>query len=516
MPAKTLQDVISAFPSAILDKYDFSNAVYESALKPIEGIVCPKHGVFRQYAAQLRKQGAGCPQCGEEQRVKSRRMSADDFLARCKEVHGDKYDYAKTDYVNMKTKVVVTCSKHGDFSISPIKHIHSGQGCPDCGAARRGRRSSCGVSAKRTAATKIRMFAADYERTARDVHGDKYLYDKSKYAGMRRKIIITCPEHGDFEQVAGKHIYHKQGCPRCSHHASNAEAGVFSFLQAFTRAESRDRTVIRPKELDIYLPDSQLAVEYCGMYWHSHGTIDDEQQNKHKHYTKHRLCADKGVRLITVYEDEWVNRQFAVKRLLRNAIGKNKGKLMARKCDLEKVSHQDAVSFYERYHPQGGAGAGENYGLYWKGKLVACMRFTKGANDRGNVKNRDWTLTRYATRVTVSGGASRLFKAFVREFSPQKIKSFSDNRYFSGAMYEQLGFQLDQESAPDYAVWHQRLGLLPKSAWQRRSIPARAKELGVDAKFDPETDPRTEREMTYLLGARRIFDCGKKRWVWTA
>jgi hypothetical protein len=157
-----------------------------------------------------------------------------------------------------------------------------------------------------------------------------------------------------------------------------------------------------------------------------------------------------------------------------------------------------------------------HYGLYWKGKLVACMRFTRGANDRGAAKSRDWTLTRYATRVTVAGGASRLFKAFVREHNPKKVKSFSDNRYFSGDMYEQLGFVLEQETPADYTVWHQKLGLRPKSAWQRRNIPARAKELGLELDFDPVSSPETERDMTFMLGARRLYDCGKKRWVWVA
>ena len=516
MPAQTLDAVIAKFPSEVVARYDFSQAVYHSALKPIEGIVCPKHGVFRQYAAQLRKNGAGCPQCGEEKRIRSKRMSADEFVGRCKETHGDKYDYAKTEYVNMTTKVVVTCREHGGFSISPTKHLHSKQGCPNCAAAKRGVRTNVTESARRTADRKIEQFAAEFETMARNVHGNKYDYSGAVYKGMRHPVEISCRIHGVFSQTPTKHIYSSQGCPRCSHHASNTESDIHKFLSVFTTTEGRNRKVISPKELDIYLPDDQLAVEYCGMYWHSHKNEGDERENKHRHAIKHKLCADKGVRLITVYESEWLNHQFAIKRLLRNATGKTKGKLMARKCELRKVPHQDAVAFYEHYHPQGGAGSGENYGLYWKGKLVACMRFTKGANDRGNAKDRDWTLTRYATRVKVSGGASRLFKAFVREYTPERVKSFSDNRYFSGAMYEQLGFVLDQESAPDYAVWHQRLGLLPKSAWQRRKIPARAKELGVDPKFDPETDSRSEKNMTYLLGARRIYDCGKKRWVWTA
>ena len=222
--------------------------------------------------------------------------------------------------------------------------------------------------------------------------------------------------------------------------------------------------------------------------------------------------------MITLLESEWKEHNYAVRRLLRNAVGKSKGKLMARKCELRKVSNADARVFYDRYHPQGGAGNGEHYALFWKGKMVACMRFVLGANDRGaGAANRVWTLGRYATRITVAGAASRLFKEFVREFNPPIVKSFSDNRFFDGGMYEQLGFALEADVPEDYQVWSPKLGLRPKSHYQRRLIPKRLEEHGMDpTQFDPATDSRTEAEMTYLMGARRLYDCGKKRWVWTA
>ncbi len=143
------------------------------------------------------------------------------------------------------------------------------------------------------------------------------------------------------------------------------------------------------------------------------------------------------------------------------------------------------------------------------------MRFAIGNNDRGaGAKDRVWTLSRYATSVTVAGAASRLFRAFLRDEKPDQVKSFSDNRLFEGGMYGRLGFVLEQEIDPDYQVWSQKVGLRPKSHYQRRVIQKRLNEHGIDERFDHEADPRTEMEMTYLMGARRIYDCGKKRWVW--
>jgi len=140
MSAKTLEAVVAAFPQEVKEKYDFTNATYTSALKPIEGVICPTHGVFSQYAAQLRKNGAGCPACGAKQRAKSQRLTPEAFVAMCAGAHGGKYTYENTHYVKMVEKVEVTCKLHGGFTLSPIKHLYSAQGCPSCGAQSRGKR----------------------------------------------------------------------------------------------------------------------------------------------------------------------------------------------------------------------------------------------------------------------------------------------------------------------------------------------------------------------------------------
>jgi len=350
---------------------------------------------------------------------------------------------------------------------------------------------------------------------ASEIHKGQYTYVPGTYSGMHKNIGVVCPEHGGFFQSAHAHLKGAVGCTKCNHMKSAPEDAVAEMLEAHTKVIRRDRTMVSPKELDIYLPEKKLAIEYCGEYFHSSGDADSEPKMAEKHILKHKLCAEKGIRLITVFGSEWLEHNYAVRRLLRNAAGAGKGKLMARKCELRRVEHKDAVAFYERYHPQGGAGNGEHFGLYHTDKLVACMRFTLGSNDRGASRTRTWTLSRYATRVSVQGGASRLLKAFVSEKNPKTIKSFSDNRYFGGGMYTQLGFVLDEETAADYQVWHPKLGLMPKAAWQRRNIVSLAKRLGFEIGFDHETDPRTERDMTYLLGGRRIYDCGKKRWTWT-
>lgn len=467
------------------------------------GAPCPRG----HYAPRFTSVGT-CTTCGKEKAMErhvhttSKRRAYNDFLGftvAASEVHNGKYKYPPQEYKGAHTKVDIVCALHGVFTQSPTNHVQ-GKGCPKC----------AGLAGSLRCRKKLSQFVKE----ASKMWPGQYDYHNVIYKGAKQKVSITCKLHGDFLQTPTNHLSYKQGCPQCNHMKSQHESAIAQFLAIFTPVVSRDRSLIAPKEIDIYLPEHNLAVEYCGEYWHMHKDADDEKKNKNRHYDKHKACEAQGVRLVTMYETEYLRNPTVMKRILRNAIGKSKGKLMARKCELRKVTTQEAKPFYDKYHPQGGTGAGEHYALFWKDKMVACMRFTKGSNDRGNNKNRVWTLSRYATRLNVAGAASRLFKAFRKEYNPPTVKSFSDNRYFGGGMYEALGFVLEAEVAPDYTVFHPKTGLLPKPHWQRRVIPKRLEQVGVDAQFDPKTDPRTEKEMTYLAGAGRIYDCGKKRWVW--
>lgn len=448
-----------------------------------------------------------CKECGRVRAAQklvhttSKRRAYNDqksFIEAATKKHLGRYLYDKVQYINAHGKVAITCREHGVFYQNPTNHMQ-GKGCPACSGVATGKRSRSNLE--------------QFLSAAKSIWGDRWDYSCVVYTKAHDKIEIGCRIHGLFTQTPTNHLTGKLACPKCNHTSSLAEDEVMRFAAIFGRAVQRDRQVIKPKELDIYLPDHKLAIEYCGEYWHSSSSKGEEAEMRYRHIKKYQLCREAGVRLLTLYETEWKTHNYAVRRLIRNALGKSRGKVMARKCALGRVPHAIARAFYDRYHPQGGAGNGDHYGLFWKGKLVACMRFTFGANDRGKTE-RVWTLTRYATRITVAGGASRLFQAFVREQQPTEVKSFSDNRFFDGGMYRALGFSLEEELGPDYMVYHPKFGLLPKSHYQRRMIPKRLEELGINEKFDPKTDPRTEAEMTYFMGARRLYDCGKKRWSW--
>jgi len=134
-------------------------------------------------------------------------ITQEEYLQRAHTVHGDKYDYSKTEYVNMQTKIIITCPTHGDFEKRPDAHCHLGpgdwwqQGCPVC--------SKLEQAAKRTKSQK--EVIANFKK----IHGDKYDYSKVKYIKARAKVCIVCPTHGDFWQRVDNHL-RGNGCPGCA------------------------------------------------------------------------------------------------------------------------------------------------------------------------------------------------------------------------------------------------------------------------------------------------------------
>lgn len=128
------------------------------------------------------------------------KLTTEEFIKKAREVHGDRYDYSKVDYVDSQTKVCIICPEHGEFWQKPSNHLH-GIRCPQCGVEIRRK--------KRTHSFE------DFLKKAKSIHGDKYDYSKVDYINKNTKVCIVCPAHGDFWQSPKKHLS-GQGCEKCS------------------------------------------------------------------------------------------------------------------------------------------------------------------------------------------------------------------------------------------------------------------------------------------------------------
>ena len=131
----------------------------------------------------------------------ARKFNIKNFISKANKVHGGKYDYSKVEYVNCQTKVCIICPEHGEFWQEPSSHLR-GVGCPKCGRSK--------ASINRTSSTN------KFISKACKIHGDKYDYSKVNYVGVRIKVCIICPEHGEFWQSPNSHL-NGYGCPKCGY-----------------------------------------------------------------------------------------------------------------------------------------------------------------------------------------------------------------------------------------------------------------------------------------------------------
>lgn len=435
-------------------------------------IWCTTHQkFFIQQAANHRDLGQGCPECGFALRTrkKTKKDPIADFVAK----HGDTYDYSRVRYINNHTPVEIVCRIHGPFSQKPIRHVF-GDGCPECWEERRKQ-----FGADRTAA-----YLDEFVSRARKAHGD--LYEIVKFpTHAHDKVTLMCAKHGEFEQKAFSHLA-GHGCYRCGNYSNKTQKEVAAFVESLgVKVDPDNRTILKGPHIDIWVPERNIGIEYHGSYWHTESRVGS------KHRKKWEAAEAAGVRLIQLFDFEWLGRNEAVKNRLKAIFGVT-GTVAARKCDLREVPHKEAQAFFERVHTQGGrARSLVAYALFSEDRMVACASFGQA---RGS--GTGWELLRYASDGRVQGGFQRLFKAFNDRYAPATVLSYCDLRWGNGQMYEAAGFRLDGITRPDY--------------WYTTGADKVPRE-----KAQGRPEGQTEKEWALANGYEKVLGVGHQRWIWT-
>lgn len=194
---------LSRLQAVFGERYQYDKVVYKDAETHIR-VVCETHGEFSRTPQYLIMQGLGCPKCGEEGNgipwssgEKKERMCKDNFLALAREIHGDKYNYEKTEYKLALEKVTITCSTHGDFQQTPSMHISGKHGCHQC------------------AGTSLMTTQSFIEKALQKNPGKPYDYSPVDYKGIEVPITIICKSHGPFQVKPAKHLSRGDGCHKC-------------------------------------------------------------------------------------------------------------------------------------------------------------------------------------------------------------------------------------------------------------------------------------------------------------
>ena len=328
------------------------------------------------------------------------------------------------------------------------------------------------------------------------------LFDLDSYMGIEQKLRWKCNIcNTEFiDDLDNGKIPRCLNCfPLINTGYSKAEQELVNELKKDFEVITNDRTILSGKEIDILIPEKKIAIEFNGIYWHS----ELNGKDKNYHLDKTAKCTEKGIQLIHIFETEWLEKRDIVLSVLHAKLGKFKKRIYARKCKIKEIDKKDKKVFLEENHLQGNDRSSIMLGLYYVDELVSVMTFGKPRDN----KNYEYEIFRFANKngYQIIGGASKLFKNFIKMYNPESIITYSDKRYSNGIFYEKIGFTKLKDSQPAYWYFKNASKLMNRKGWQKHLLE---KKLEI---FNPDL---TEWENMQLNGYNRIWDCGNYVFGW--
>lgn len=279
---------------------------------------------------------------------------------------------------------------------------------------------------------------------------------------------------------------------------SYSEKQVSEFIKSICDYEviENSKEIIPPKELDVYVPQKNLAIEFNGLHWHNELHAD-----RNYHLNKTIACNEKGIDLIHIFEDDWKNKREIVKSMIASRLGIYKRKIFARKCECQIINDKLWMkSFFNENHLQGYTNCDVFVGLFHNDELVQCMGINKKGFHDGNIE-----LTRMASllNVQVVGGFSKLMSYVHDKLGFNEITSYVYRAWFNGNGYLKSGFKVEKVNPPSYQyiVDSNRIN---KSHFRKNKI----KTMYENDFLDYYDENKTEHELMLENGIYRIYDCG--------
>ena len=274
---------------------------------------------------------------------------------------------------------------------------------------------------------------------------------------------------------------------------SYAEIEIYNWIKEIYSGEviHNNRTILDGKELDIYIPEKKLAIEYDGLYWHC--SLNKENDY---HFNKTKACDNKGIRLIHIREDLWRDKTPIMKSIIASALGIYTTKIYARNTEVREIDRHTAEVFFNTNHLKGFSNSDfVFYGLYYKEELVQCVSFRKlfCYSNRGKVVE----LSRMATKLNceVLGGFSKLMKHAISKEQFEEVESFVDKSIYSGYGYKD--WELVNYSKPGYIYTDGKQVYSRQKYMKSKCI----EYWGMDSNF-------TEEQMCNANGLFRLYDSG--------
>jgi predicted nucleic acid-binding Zn ribbon protein len=285
-------------------------------------------------------------------------------------------------------------------------------------------------------------------------------------------------------------------CTKCyniSKQSSIKENEVYDFINNELNIKNiikKDKNILNGLEIDIYLPDYKLGIEFDGIYYHS-----NKFKDKNYHLNKTNLCEQQGIELFHIFEDEWLYKKEIVKSIIKNKLNIIENIILVNECTIKEIDSPTCSNFLNDNHIQGVIKSKIKIGLFYNSELVLVMTFSKKRI------NDEYEMHRFCNKLNtqVIGGASKLLSYFIKTYNPKSILTFADRRYSNGGLYKQLGFKFIENIKPNY--WYIKKHELIKY----RKYNFRKDKL-ISKEFDKN---KTKNEIMLERGYLKIYDCGK-------
>jgi hypothetical protein len=403
------------------------------------------------------------------------------FVRRSKKIHGDKYDYSESNYINATQEIQISCPIHGKFWQKPYVHAN-GHECPRC--------------------SNSKLTTEEFVYRSKKMHGDKYDYSESNYINSNSHVYIICPIHGKFSQNPQKHL-NGHGCCKCRDIVSRPHNELLKIVQEHFECSINDRKILNGVEIDIYIPDMKFGIEINGAYWHGCGIDNLTRHSSYKslHRMKADLAEKSGISLYQFWDFEINNNISLIRSMILNKLGMSET-IYARKCDIKKLTNNEAKDFFDRCHIQKHRYASHIYGLILNGDVQCALSMSTHTVYQ-------WEIIRYACTLdkTVVGGFSRLLTHFKRENSPNSILTFADKRFSTGELYFKNGFKLIADTNPNY-FYYRGSEIISRQRCQKHRLH---KILGH------KCDNNASETINMLRnGYRKVYDAGHKKMLWSS
>lgn len=398
-----------------------------------------------------------------------------------------------SQYVNSHTPMRIRCGCGAVFArtLSDVRSI-----------LRNGRPLVCPKCAKERVAYNQTLSMSEVTEF---VHSTGCKLISTSYAGNMDKLLIQCRLCGTVFANTLKDFKNNGtfACTECTRtNISIEEKRIANWLRDLgIRVSENDRTVLGGKELDILLPDYNLAIEYNGVHYHT------EEYGRHRRYhlDKTNACKDVGIRLIQLWDVEWRRSPEICKSMILARLGKAH-KVNGRSCTVRRIDDRQLVMrFLDDNHLQQSDASTIWYGLWHRGELISVMTFCV---PRYN-KLFQYEISRFCTKcgVVVRGGASKMFSRFIRDLRPTNVVTYADLRYATGAVYANMGFKYVRQNPPGYA-YEKNGRLYNRLQFQKHKL---IKRFG-----DAACIGKTESQIMIDQKFSRLWDCGTAVYEWSS